>query len=189
MHFEDARLKLLEQIADEGVQTELWLAVIKLEMFVGEVNFSLQLEDLLADGALAYCSTTDNTIILSGEYFAQTSLQALQRMIEQTQKNKLHPASHLSIGSVLIHELCHAVWNTICKKGIDLKGEVEVIAKEWDQWMSNNSKDAHKTYASTSLEEFWAEMLMQAVDGDTEHCPDMDFAKRVLDLAIKYHQH
>ena len=45
MHFEDARLKLLEQIADEGVQTELWLAVIKLEMFVGEVNFSLQLED------------------------------------------------------------------------------------------------------------------------------------------------
>ena len=65
MHFEDARLKLLEQIGDEGVQTELWLAVIKLEMFVGEVNFSLQLEDLLADGALAYCSTTDNTIIRS----------------------------------------------------------------------------------------------------------------------------
>lgn len=187
MIFEDNRLKQLELIADEGVQTELWLAVVKLEMFVGEVDFSLQMEDQLPEGALAYCAIDDNTVTLSGEYFAQSSLQTLKTMIEQTQKNKLHPASHLSIGSVLIHELCHAVWNTICKKGIDLKTEVEAIAKDWENWMTENQNDAQKAYASASPEEFWAEMLMQAIDGNPEQCPDMEFAKRVLNLAVKYH--
>lgn len=187
MNFEDNRLKPLEQIADEGVQTELWLAVVKLEMFVGEVDFTLQLADLLPEGILACCAINDNTVTLSGEYFVKSSLQTLKTMIEQTQKNKFHPASHLSIGSVLIHELCHAVWNTICKKGIDLKTEVEAIAKDWENWMTENQNDAQKTYASASPEEFWAEMLMQAIDGNPEQCPDMEFAKRVLNLAVKYH--
>ncbi|MBQ0030055.1 MAG: hypothetical protein KBT32_06420 [Bacteroidales bacterium] len=187
MIFEDNRLKPLEQIADEGVQTELWLAVLKLEMFVGEVDFSLQIDDLLPEGVLANCAINNNTLTLSGEYFAQSSLQTLKTMVEQTQKNKFHPVSHLSIGSVLIHELCHAVWNTICKKGIDLRTEVKAIAKDWDTYMNENQNDTLKTYAATSPEEFWAEMLTQAVDGDSEQCPDMEFAKRVLNLAVKYH--
>lgn len=179
------KLKILETL-DERVEVELRLAVAKIEAYLGPIDFTLKIEDRLHEGALACCNIKTNEVTLSGEYFANTEKEILDGIVEQTRKNQFHPYSKLRTGSVLIHELSHAVWNMIVWTGVDLKKEVAPIAKKWDEWMTQNKKQACLSYAATNLDEFWAEMLTEAVDGSKAECPDMEFAKQILALALKY---
>lgn len=159
------------------------VAISKVEADFGPLDFSLKVShrSRLAEGALACCSMKDNTITLAKEFFKESAYETLQTVIRQTIKNKFHADTHLEVTSIVVHELCHAVWNTIVNKGVKLVDEVIPLMKKWAEDMAAQNKPFFMTYAATNICEFWAEMLQQQLCGESDQ-----YTRSVYDLAHKY---
>lgn len=148
-------------------------AVSRVEAEFGPVDFNLGLSETLriTDGAVA-CCTRDNDVILSREYFKESSFDTLESIMCQSVRNKFHTENRNGVSSILVHELCHAVWNNIEKQGVRLADEVSPIMKEWVREMHKQKQPYFLTYAYTNVFEFWAEMLTQALCGSPDRYTD-----------------
>lgn len=179
------RWKEIQQlgISDIKVSASILSAIAKVQSEFGPIDFSLKMSQKvrLAKGALACCSIKDNTVTLSKEYFGMSSYDTLETVIARTIKNQFHPETEMKVPSIVVHELCHAVWNMIEWKGHKLADEVGEIMKRWLQFMHKQHKCASMTYASANVFEFWAEMLTQSLCGTPNA-----FTDEVKALAKKY---
>lgn len=170
-------------IKDFKISACILSAISKVQNEFGPIDFTIEMskEVRLSKGALACCVVADNTIILNKEYFGMSSYDTLETMINRTIKNQFHPNTKMKVSSIVVHELCHAVWNTIEKNVPSLKSEVETIMKRWIKFSNEHNKGAELAYASANIYEFWAEMLTQSLCGT----PD-EFTEEVKALATKY---
>lgn len=157
-------------------------AVCLVETEFGPVDFDLRLSDTLriGNGAMA-CCTRENEVILGREYFKESSFETLETIMCQSVKNKFHTESRNSVSSILVHELCHAVWNSIERQGVKLADEVMPIMKEWVTEMDRQKLPFFLAYAYTNVFEFWAEMLTQSLCGSPNR-----YTKQVLAVAHKH---
>lgn len=176
-----AEIEKLKMPAQTAVS--VLVAISKVEADFGSIDFSLKLShrSRLAEGALGCCSVKDNTITLAKEFFKESAYETLQTVIRQTIKNKFHSETQLEVSSIVVHELCHAVWNTIVKKGVKLVDEVIPLMKKWAEDMAAQNKPFLMTYAATNICEFWAEMLEQELCGESDQ-----YTHSVYELAHKY---
>lgn len=177
--YEDLWKEIQQLNLDFNVAASLLQAVSQVEMELGEVNFRFKLsdDDRLYEGAMACCNAIDNTVTLSREYFSLSSYDTLETIVEQTIRQKFHPQTRMRVASVVVHELCHAVFNEIVNSGVDLVSEVLPLMKKW---IADN-KMAHMTYASSDPFEYWAEMLTQELCGASD-----SYSAEIMALAHKY---
>lgn len=166
------------------VQATVLLAIAKVETHFGQVDFCLKIseEPRLANGTLACCMVETNEIVLSREFFVDTSMPVLESIVEQSIQLNYHPDIKLKAVGVVAHELCHAVWNMIVEKGISLEEEVLDVYHRWVNWKKMNHQFYSSAYANTNVCEFWAEMLTMAICGESDEFSDelMTMAKRYM---------
>ncbi len=179
-----ARWEEIQQMnLDVQVAAAVLQGICRVEAEFGPIDFSIGLsEDLrLCEGGLACCSVKDNSILLAREYFLESSYDTLETIMNQNVKNKFHPECRMKVASVVAHEMCHAVWNTIERQGVRLCDEVVEVMKGWVADMQKQRKRFYMSYAAQNVFEFWAEMLTQHMCGT----PDT-YTGQVMAIAHKY---
>lgn len=118
-------------------------------------------------------------IYLNKKYFNKTAAEFKAIKLDDyksgwaTKTNK--PLAH-----TVTHELAHATWNTTMK-GPDQIAAGKVINKVYSAWQKSSKKKGYGRYASSNVNEWWAETVTKAVHGKSDR-----YTKAVKGIAKKY---
>ena len=118
-------------------------------------------------------------IYLNKRYFNKTAAQ--MKAIElgdyksgwSTKTNK--PLAH-----TVTHELAHATWNTTLK-GAKYQEAGAKIQKVYRAWQKSTKKSGYGKYASSNINEWWAETVTKAVHGKADR-----YTRAVKGITKKY---
>lgn len=78
------------------------------------------------------------------------------------------------------HELGHATWNTSLS-GANHKAAGKEIRSLYKTWMKDKKKTGYGKYATTNVDEFWAETVTKAVHGKSDK-----YTTKVKEICKKY---
>lgn len=104
-------------------------------------------------------------VYLNKKYFNQTAQQMKGTMAKNYKVGHLTPTNK-PLAHTVTHELAHAAWTS------DLKGakyqaagkEIKSLYKSW----SKSGRKGYGKYASTNVDEFWAEVSTKAAHGKAD---------------------
>lgn len=90
-----------------------------------------------------------------------------------TKTNK--PVAH-----TVTHELAHATWN-VHLKGASQKAAGKEVRTLYKKWKADERKRGYGKYATTNINEFWAETVTKAIHGKSDK-----YTRAVKSIAKKY---
>ena len=118
-------------------------------------------------------------IYLNKAYFNK-SAASLKAQEMKDYKSGWSTKTNKPLAHTVTHELAHATWNTSLK-GANQMAASATIKKVYSAWIKSSKKTGYGKYASTNVNEWWAETVTKAVHGT----PDR-YTKAVKGIIKKY---
>ena len=118
-------------------------------------------------------------IYLNKTYYNKTAAEV--KKIKQNDYNSgWATRTNKPLAHTVTHELAHATWNTTMK-GTNQVAAGNVIKKVYSAWQKSGRKSGYGRYASTNVNEWWAETVTKAVHGKSDR-----YTKAVKGITKKY---
>ena len=158
----------LVKMKDPAMYRETKDAISRYHSVMGVRQQKIKLADLPENtyGVHATLNGKSEGIYLNKKYFnsgRKKVLEAARKGYESgwsTKTNK--PLAH-----TVTHELAHATWNNHLK-GANQKAAGIEIRKMYGKWLKDTKKKGYGEYATTNVNEFWAETVTKAVHGNAD---------------------
>lgn len=109
--------------------------------------------------------------------------QSKSAVLGQTKKGYAsgwHTQTNKPLAHTVTHELGHATWNTSLS-GANQKAAGKEIRSLYKTWMKDKKKTGYGKYATTNVDEFWAETVTKAVHGKSDK-----YTTKVKEICKKY---
>ena len=119
------------------------------------------------------------SIYLNKKYFNKTAAEMKAQELKDY-KSGWSTKTNKPLAHTVTHELAHATWNTHLK-GANQVAATAAIKKVYSAWVKSSKKSGYGKYASTNVNEWWAETVTKAVHGT----PDR-YTKSVKGIIKKY---
>ena len=118
-------------------------------------------------------------IFLNKKYFNK-SAAAMKAQELKDYKSGWSTKTNKPLAHTVTHELAHATWNT-AMKGTKYQAAGKTIAKVYTAWQKSSKKSGYGKYASSNVNEWWAETVTKAVHGKSDR-----YTKSVKGIIKKY---
>lgn len=122
-----------------------------------------------------------NRTYFNGGQAAKTMEARIKREYESGWQSKTNRA----VGHVVIHELGHATWNTGLSSA-NARAAAPAVRKLYQSWMRDKKKTGWGKYATTNINEFWAEACTRAVSGIRVNGKPDKYGAAVRGIVRKY---
>ena len=159
----------LKNIKQRQVYNEVGSAISRYHAVLGVRQREIKLADL-SKGTLGVHVTSDGKsegIYLNKKYFNQTKRDIVKSTMEGY-KSGWHTKTNKPMAHTVTHELAHATWNSHFT-GEKYKRAGQEIKTLSARWLRDRKKTGYGKYASTNLDEFWAETVTKAVHGKSDY--------------------
>lgn len=158
----------LESIKDPQVRKAVYEAISRYESVMGIRQLNIKVADLGA-GTLGVHVTqggVSSAIYLDRKHFNQ-SKAAIIAQGKERYKSGWSTTTNKPIAHTTTHELAHATWNSHLV-GAKYTAAGKEIGKLYNKWKADTKKSGYGKYASTNVNEFWAETVTKAVHGKAD---------------------
>lgn len=138
-------------------------AISRFHSVMGVRERNIKLADL--DGAVMGISG-ESGIFLNKRYYNQ----GYKKMVDIEKKDYkigFSTATNKPQAHTVTHELAHSLWSKD-KTGANQKAASREIRKLYHEWGKDKKKKGYGRYATTNIDEFWAETVTKAVHGKSD---------------------
>ena len=118
-------------------------------------------------------------IYLNKKYYNKTAAQ-VKAIKQGDYKSGWATKTNKPLAHTVTHELAHATWNTTMKGANHIEAG-KTIKKVYSAWQKSSKKTGYGKYASSNVNEWWAETVTKAVHGKSDR-----YTKSVKGIIKKY---
>lgn len=171
----------LVNMKDPQMYKETKSAISRFHSVLGVREKNIKLATL-SDGTLGVQVSSggkSEAIYLNKKVFNQSK----SAVLGQTKKGYAsgwHTQTNKPLAHTVTHELGHATWNTSLS-GANQKAAGKEIRSLYKTWMEDKKKTGYGKYATTNVDEFWAETVTKAVHGKSDK-----YTTKVKEICKKY---
>lgn len=155
-------------------------AISRYEAVMGVRERHVKLADISGAYGVTYIgSDGSHGIFLNKKYFDQ-SKRKFEADYRQANYKGFKNITNRPAQHTVTHELAHATW-TSSYTAPKAKAAGKEITKLYHTWGKDKKKKGYGSYGTTSVDEFWAEVITKGVHGKSDK-----YTRKAISIAHKY---
>lgn len=158
----------LIKMKDPAMYRETKDAIARYHSVLGVRQTKVKLADL-PKGTLGIHATVNGEsegVYLNKRHFNK-GRKAVMESAKKGYESGWSTKTNKPLAHTVTHELAHATWNNHLK-GVKQQAAGKEIRKMYGKWLKDNKKKGYGEYATTNVNEFWAETVTKAVHGNAD---------------------
>ena len=162
------KLKKSVEESPEMLNRETKDAIARYHSVLGVRQTKVKLADL-PKGTLGIHATVNGEsegVYLNKRHFNK-GRKAVMESAKKGYESGWSTKTNKPLAHTVTHELAHATWNNHLK-GVKQQAAGKEIRKMYGKWLKDNKKKGYGEYATTNVNEFWAETVTKAVHGNAD---------------------
>lgn len=172
----------LATIKDGAVYKEMKEGISRYHAVMGVRQKNVKIADLPEqyNGVHQTVSGESAGVYLNSKVFDNLSKSGIRERVNKAYDSGWSTRTNKPIQHTITHELAHATWNSHLKAPNARAARAD-ISKLQREWLKDKNKKGYGEYATTNINEFWAEVTAKAVHGT----PDR-YTRAAKDIVKKY---
>ncbi len=175
------KLESLVKIKNPAVYKSVKDSIARYHSVMGVRQREVKLGEI-GGGALGVHVTSDGKslmVVLNKSTFNKDK-NSITKTISSSYKSGFLTATNKPIAHVVTHELAHATWNSHLAAP-NAKAAGKEIEKVYKVWTKSRAKSGYGKYATTNMNEYFAETATRAVHGKSDI-----YTKKIKSIVKKY---
>lgn len=157
----------LATIRDGAVYKEMKEGISRYHAVMGVRQRSVKIADLpeRINGVHVTSGTGESEgVYLNSRVFDRLSRNQIRERVTKAYDSGWSTRTNKPIQHTITHELAHATWNSHLKSASAIAAGKEIRALR-SEWLRDGKKKGYGEYATSNVNEFWAEVTAKAVHG------------------------
>lgn len=156
----------LATIKDGAVYKEMKEGISRYHSVMGVRQKNVKIADLPEryNGVHQTLNGESEGVYLNSKVFDNLTKSGIRERVQKAYDSGWSTRTNKPIQHTITHELAHATWNSHLKSPNARAARAD-ISKLQKEWFKDRSKKSYGEYATTNINEFWAEVTAKAVHG------------------------
>lgn len=156
----------LATIKDGAVYKEMKEGISRYHSVMGVRQKNVKIADLPEryNGVHQTLNGESEGVYLNSKVFDNLTKSGIRERVQKAYDSGWSTRTNKPIQHTITHELAHATWNSHLKSPNARAARAD-ISKLQKEWFKDRSKKGYGEYATTNINEFWAEVSAKAVHG------------------------